>query len=568
MWPMGATVERSAVRQAFASRDFRLLLTGMAVSEAGSWLYGVALIVFVFDETRSATWVAAATILRTIPYVILGPLGGVIADRYERRTVMVVSDVTRAALMFLLATAAAAAMPVGIAIALAFLTAVAATPYGPAVAALTPSVVKERSLAGANAIMGTVEHTALIVGPAIGGLLLILGAPSLAFFVNGVTFLFSAGCIAAIRTRSGGERTEGRASTLRLLAEGTGAVRSSPQAAIVVGFVFVASFLYGHELVLLVLVSERLLGTGSEGVGFLNAAIGAGGVLAAGFTSRLATGARPRLSLTFGIVASAVPLAIVAFLHAPWIAYALMAVVGAGSIAFEVVSMTLLQRSLPRDVLARVFGMLDSLAVGGVMLGSFVAPLLVETIGLRVTLVTVGAVLPVLVVALTPALKRVEMEAAARAEQLAPTVDVLASLAIFSGAPRQALEALADRASREPVPAGTVVIREGEAPDDFFVVLDGVLDVSSIGESGEQRELGALATGDHFGEIGLLEELPRTATVVATTDSSLLRIPGEDFVAAVNQAPSMSGTLVDGIVGRLSRTHPSYRPKVLTQEAR
>ena len=565
---MGATVERSAVRQAFASRDFRLLLTGMAVSEAGSWLYGVALIVFVFDETRSATWVAAATILRTIPYVILGPLGGVIADRYERRTVMVVSDVTRAALMFLLATAAAAAMPVGIAIALAFLTAVAATPYGPAVAALTPSVVKERSLAGANAIMGTVEHTALIVGPAIGGLLLILGAPSLAFFVNGVTFLFSAGCIAAIRTRSGGERTEGRASTLRLLAEGTGAVRSSPQAAIVVGFVFVASFLYGHELVLLVLVSERLLGTGSEGVGFLNAAIGAGGVLAAGFTSRLATGARPRLSLTFGIVASAVPLAIVAFLHAPWIAYALMAVVGAGSIAFEVVSMTLLQRSLPRDVLARVFGMLDSLAVGGVMLGSFVAPLLVETIGLRVTLVTVGAVLPVLVVALTPALKRVEMEAAARAEQLAPTVDVLASLAIFSGAPRQALEALADRASREPVPAGTVVIREGEAPDDFFVVLDGVLDVSSIGESGEQRELGALATGDHFGEIGLLEELPRTATVVATTDSSLLRIPGEDFVAAVNQAPSMSGTLVDGIVGRLSRTHPSYRPKVLTQEAR
>jgi len=565
---MGATVERSAVRQAFASRDFRLLLTGMAVSEAGSWLYGVALIVFVFDETRSATWVAAATILRTIPYVILGPLGGVIADRYERRTVMVVSDVTRAALMFLLATAAAAAMPVGIAIALAFLTAVAATPYGPAVAALTPSVVKERSLAGANAIMGTVEHTALIVGPAIGGLLLILGAPSLAFFVNGVTFLFSAGCIAAIRTRSGGERTEGRASTLRLLAEGTGAVRSSPQAAIVVGFVFVASFLYGHELVLLVLVSERLLGTGSEGVGFLNAAIGAGGVLAAGFTSRLATGARPRLSLTFGIVASAVPLAIVAFLHAPWIAYALMAVVGAGSIAFEVVSMTLLQRSLPRDVLARVFGMLDSLAVGGVMLGSFVAPLLVETIGLRVTLVTVGAVLPVLVVALTPALKRIEMEAAARAEQLAPTVDVLASLAIFSGAPRQALEALADRASREPVPAGTVVIREGEAPDDFFVVLDGVLDVSSIGESGEQRELGALATGDHFGEIGLLEELPRTATVVATTDSSLLRIPGEDFVAAVNQAPSMSGTLVDGIVGRLSRTHPSYRPKVLTQEAR
>jgi len=568
MWRMGASIERSAVREAFASRDFRYLLTGMAVSEAGSWLYGVALIVFVFDETRSAGWVAAATILRTIPYVVLGPLGGVIADRYERRTVMVTSDLARAALMFMLAAAAAASMHAGIAIALAFLTAVAATPYGPAVAALTPSVVKERSLAGANAIMGTVEHTALIVGPAIGGLLLILGSPSLAFFVNGVTFLFSAGCVVAIRTRSGGEETEERVSTLRRLAEGTSAVRSSPEAAIVVGFVFAASFLYGHELVLLVLVSERLLGTGSEGVGFLNAAIGAGGVLAAGFTSRLATGARPRLSLSFGIVASAVPLAVVAFLHAPWIAYALMAIVGAGSIAFEVVSMTLLQRSLPRDVLARVFGMIDSLAVGGVMLGSFIAPLLAETIGLRATLVVVGCSLPAVVFALTPALKRIEKVAGDRARELAPTVDVLAALEIFSGAPRQALEAAADGARRESVTAGTEVIREGQPADDFFVVLDGALDVSSMGEGIEGAAvLGALGPGDHFGEIGLLEDLPRTATVVAATDCDLLRIPGQDFLAAVTQAPSLSGTLIDGVVGRLSRTHPSYRPKVLEQEA-
>jgi MFS family permease len=567
MWRMATTGERSAVREAWTSRDFRLLLTGTAVSQAGSWLYGVALIVFVFDETHSAGWVAAATIMRTIPYVLLGPLGGVIADRYERRRVMIVSDLSRAVLMVLLTVAAASNMHVGIAIAIAFLTAVAGTPYGPATAALTPAVVEERSLAGANAIMGTVEHTALIVGPAIGGLLLILGSPALSFLVNAVTFLVSAGCMAAMRTRSGGETTEERASILRRLGEGTSAVRSSPEAVIVVGFMFAASFLYGQELVLLVLVSQRLLGTGAEGVGFLNAAIGAGGVLAAGLTSRLATGHRPRRALTFGIVASAVPLAVVAFLHAPWIAYVLMAIIGVGSIAFEVVSMTLLQRSLPRDVIARVFGMMDSVCIGGVMLGSFVAPVLVQTIGLRSTLITVGISLPAIVVGLTPALKRIEKEAGARALELAPIVDILDKLSIFSGAPRQAIEAAADRAARERVPAGTAVISEGEPADDFFVVLDGDLEVSSVGESGgETKALGTLHEGDHFGEIGLLEELPRTATVVAVTDCELLRVPGEDLLAAVSQAPSLSGTLIDGIVGRLSRTHPSYRPKVLNEE--
>ncbi|MDQ3964227.1 MAG: MFS transporter [Actinomycetota bacterium] len=563
------TNERSAVRQALASRDFRLLLTGMAVSEAGSWLYGVALLVLVFDQTQSAGWVAAATILRTIPYVVLGPLGGLVADRYDRRRVMVVGDLTRAALMVMLAMAAAASMPVAIAIALAFLTAAAGTPYGPAVAALTPSVVKERALAGANATMGTVEHTALIVGPAIGGLLLILGSPSLAFVVNAFTFVFSAGCIVLIRTPSGGGETSERSSMLRRLGEGVSAVTSSPQVSVVIGFVFVASFLYGHELVLLVFVSERLLGTGSEGVGFLNAAIGAGGVLAAGLTSRLAASRHPRRMLTFGILASALPLAALAVLSAPWMAYLSMAIIGAGSISFEVVSMTLLQRGLARDVLARVFGMLDSLGIGGVMLGSLVAPFLVGGIGLRGTLVLVGVSLPVLVVALTPTLRRFEERAVTRADELSPIVDVLDGLAVFSGAPRQALEAVAEEAHRETVPAGTIVVQEGQPADDFFVVLDGSLDVSSIGEGErEAAPLGSMGRGDHFGEIGLLEDLPRTATVVATTDCDLLRVPGDSFLAAVNQEPTLSGTLIDGIVGRLSRTHPTYRPKVLAEEAR
>lgn len=565
----GEAIERSALREALASRDFRLLLTGMAVSEAGSWLYGVALLVYVFEQTRSPGWIAAATILRTIPYVMLGPLGGVVADRYDRRVVMMTSDLTRALLMFLLAASAASSMHAGIAIGLAFLTAAAGAAYGPSVAALTPSVVNERALAGANASMGTIEHVALIVGPALGGLLLVLGSAATAFVVNGVTFLFSATCIAFIRKRGRGREPSTRSSVKRRLAEGLSAITSAPQVSIVVMFVFAASFLYGHESVLLVFVSERLLETGSEGVGFLNAAIGAGGVLAAGMTSRLAASERARVVLTIGIVASAVPLAIVSAVRSPWIAYGLMGLIGAGSIAFEVVSMTLLQRGLARDVLARVFGILDSLAIAGVMLGSLVAPLIVGLFGLRAALVVVGTSIPLLVVASTPSLKRLERRAAARAEELAPIVKPLARSEIFAGAPRPAIEAVAAATRRETIDAGTIVIREGDGADDFFLVLDGSLEVRSAGEGGgEQVAVGTLGPGDHFGEIGLLEELPRTATVTAITTCDVLRIPGAEFLAAVHQAPVLSGTLVDGVVGRLSRTHPTYRPGIVGQEER
>lgn len=562
------TVERSALREALASRDFRLLLTGMAVSEAGSWLYGVALLVYVFEQTRSPGWVAAATILRTIPYVVLGPLGGVLADRYDRRVVMIASDLSRAVLMFLLAASAASSMHAAVAIGLAFMTAAAGTAYGPSVAAMTPSVVSERALAGANASMGTIEHIALIVGPAIGGLLLLLGSAALAFVVNGITFLFSAACVVWIRTRSAtSNETSARQSVTRRMIDGLNAITSSPQVTIVVAFVFAASFLYGHESVLLVFVSERLLGTGSEGVGFLNAAIGAGGVLAAGATSRLARSERSRRILTLGIVASALPLAIVAAVGSPWIAYGLMGLIGAGSIAFEVVSMTLLQRGVPRDVLARVFGMLDSLAVAGVMLGSLVAPLLVAALGLRATLVVVGTSIPLLVIALTPGLKRLEARAASRAEELAPVADVFARSPIFLGAPLPALEALAAATKRELIAPGTIVLREGEPADDVFLVVQGSLAVSAAApQEAALLALGELGPGDLFGEIGIIEELPRTATVTALTDCDVLRIPGADFVAAIHQGPTLSGTLVDGIVGRLARTHPHYRASVVGQE--
>jgi predicted MFS family arabinose efflux permease len=556
----------TSFRAALRNRDFRRLLSALAVSTAGDWIYGTALIVFVFEETRSVTWVAAASILRLIPYVLFGTLGGVIADRYEKRRVMVLADVSRAGLMFLLAAVAASSGPVAVAIAITFISTAAGTPFGPALAATTPSVVKETDLSVANAALSTVEHTALVLGPAIGGLLLIFGSPTLAFAVNGVTFLASAASIARIQMKPEAAAEGERSTLVERVVEGLRAIGSSGQVSILVVFFIAVSLVYGFELVLLILVSERLLDTGAEGVGFLNAAIGLGGVLAAGIASRLVDHPRSALSLSIAILVAGVPLMLLSIVRVPLLAYVLLTVEGAGSIVLDVMTVTMLQRLLRKEVTARVFGVLDSLSVAGILLGSLLAPPLVNAIGLKTTLIGVGALLPLVAAALFPRVRALDRQAADRMRETAADVDVLSSLPVFEGAQRHSLEILARALAEQTVEAGETVITEGEPAEDFYVVRSGSYEVLSAGETGSvPRVINTLGEGDYFGEIGLVEGIPRTATVRAATGGVVYRISGPDFLDAVNESPTLSGTLLDGIVGRLARTHPSYEPR--TQEA-
>jgi CRP-like cAMP-binding protein/predicted MFS family arabinose efflux permease len=558
---MPKPARRGIVRAAFAHRDFRYLAGSLTVSQIGDWLYGVALVVYVFDQTGSPAWVAAAAILRLAPYVLFGAVGGAIADRYDRRAVMLATDLARAACMAGLAVVALTGAPVAVALALAFLSTTVGTPSRPAQGAITPSLVAERDLAAANAVVSILEHTALVLGPAIGGLLLLLGSPAVAFAANGVSFLASAALVLPIRARAAAEPEEEQPPSLaRRLADGLAALARSGDAALLVGLLVAATFVYGQEVVLLVLVSERLLGTGSEGVSALTAAVGAGGLAAAGLTSRLATARRPGRTLLLVMLAFSLPLMTLAVIRRPALAYAVMAVEGAGNIIFDVLAVTMLQRVVRAELLGRVFGVLDSLAVAGMLVGSLLAPVVVAAVGLRWALVAAGGSLLVLTVAAVPRLRGLDRRAEATRRELAPRVGLLEGLRVFEGAPRQALESLAAAMEERAVPAGAAVVTEGEQADAFYVVGSGRLAVLSAGErGGEPARVNTLGPGDYFGEIGLLERIPRTATVRAETEAAVWRLAGEDFLGILNQVPSTSGTLLDGVVGRLARTHPSHR---------
>jgi Cyclic nucleotide-binding domain len=200
------------------------------------------------------------------------------------------------------------------------------------------------------------------------------------------------------------------------------------------------------------------------------------------------------------------------------------AVTGVANTIVDVAGDTLLQRAVPDEVLARAFGAVEGLTLASIALGSIAAPVLLDVLGERVTLILIGALLPIAALASWPALAAIDARAVAPTREL----ELLRSLPLFAPLPPATIEYLAGRLAPRSLDPGEVVIRSGERADRFYVVAAGDVEVRVDG--GPPRELHA---GDFFGEIGLLRGVPRTATVVAKTDAEVFELDGDDFVAAV-----------------------------------
>jgi hypothetical protein len=239
----------------------------------------------------------------------------------------------------------------------------------------------------------------------------------------------------------------------------------------------------------------------------------------------LALAVRQRLArfLALGIVVWSVPLALVGVWPEPAAAVVLLGVLGLGNILIDVAGLTLLQRVVRDEVRTRVLGVIEGLWVGTIGVGAAVTPALIELVGVRATFAIWGLFLPLVTLAGWRGLRRLD-EAALPDEEL----ELLRGVAFLALLPAPALEALAAKAVRIPVHAGARVVREGEPGDRFYVVESGRVEVSTHG-----HPLGALGPGDSFGEIALLRDVPRTATVMAVHDSKLLALERSDFLAAV-----------------------------------
>jgi CRP-like cAMP-binding protein len=559
---------RGSYRAALAHRDFRLMLGGFTISAMGSWAYNIALWVWIWEKTGSAGWIAATSIARFVPALLLATYGGVLAERFERTLVMRVCDTLAMVSMGSLAVTAAFDGPPVLALVFASMTSMSAITNDPAVQAMIPQVVGEKDLAAANAAYGTVDSVAIIVGPMIGAALLVLGPPALSFAVNAATFGISVLLVMRMTARStpSDVKAEGEGVIAQMMV-GVRAITSSTSAAVLVGFSVLATFVYGLDTVLFIVLAEERYGAGSGGVGYLLTGLGVGGLLVAGLVNRLAALPRLGVVITVGMALYCLPTALLVVVDDFAVAVALQAVRGAGTLVVDVLAVTALQRSLSSDLLSRVFGVFNTLLLAAVALGALAAPVILALVGLDGTLLIVGIGIPLLVLGGWPWLRRMDRTAILRLAELEPRIRVLEVLGIFAAAPRPVLERLAGAATEVEAPAGTVVIRQGETADALYVIASGEVSISRRTGSGPPRFVTTIRGPGYVGEIGLLEGIPRTATVAAVEPTRLWRIEGTEFLDALNEAPAAPVFLETALIRR-TRNQSATEPPAGDDEQR
>jgi MFS family permease len=386
------TTPAPSIRDALRHPRLRRLLTALAVSQAGDWLYNLALVVLVLERTHSSVWVAVTTAARVTPMIVGGPFGGVIADRFDRRLLMVVSDGVRAGCMLGLAAVATLHLPILLAPLLAAVATAAATPYPPCVAATTPRLVPAETLPAANAARSAIGSLCLVAGPAFGAVLLVLGSAGTAFLVNAASFVVSAMLVLSLPAGElfavGREGTEA-ASVREELASAVRALREQPVAMRLIGTDVMCSMVYGAQAVLLLLLVHQS-GLGDAAYGCLLASFGVGGVAGTALAGPVAARLSPRALLLVAGLSVGLPAMLLGVPANLLVLMAWAAVVGAGSIVVEVATDTALQTSLHPDVLARAYGIAFPAAVAGIVVGSLVAAPLVAVVGVSRALIVIG----------------------------------------------------------------------------------------------------------------------------------------------------------------------------------
>jgi MFS family permease len=490
----------------------------------------------VFGATHSAAWVGAATIFRLLPYVLLGPFGGAIADRYPRRTVLLVGSLLRLAIMLVLAAVVAVDGPVAAVIGLAALASATGSAERPAAMALLPRMVGEARLGPANALLHTVQDLGVVVGPAIGAVLLAVASAPAAFIANAATFAVSALLFFTLRPHKA-PAGETRGETAGVLA-GVRTARVTPFVVPLFLLVSMVEFTYGAQTVQLVIYADRALDLGTGGYGLLLACTGAGGLISAFFNGQLATARRLMLIVVGAAVLACATQLVYAGTDALSIALLVTVVGGAGLVCCEVVSETVLARVTPGETLGRVAGLFDACGVGAMVGGAVLASILVNATSLDGSFWILGAGAVAVALACTAGLSGLDAASQKRTEELASRLAIVEHLPITQGSPQLVLEQLASSSELVPLPAGVDVVVQGTPAHALYAIVDGRVVVHRDGVVRVH-----LGTGDSFGERGLLDNAPRNATVTTEMDTTVLSIDGAVLLEALEGAPMLTSAL-------------------------
>jgi MFS family permease len=549
-----------AYRQLLGNGPLMRLLTGEAISGIGDWLYIVAIFVVIYRDSGDAALVGAFGAIRLIPYVILSVPAGYIADRFDRRLVLLASDVYRATLQVIMAILVANHGSVVVIAALAILATCGSAFFYPAIGAYIPALAKDETQLGpANSAWATIQNFSYIIGPAIGGIVLALGDVTSAFILNAASFIVivivlwflppshpkhEAG--ATTTPSATGDAVSATEPTMVARTEPGSSLQRRPLAGLGVIQV-IGGFLGGGFQVITVVLALDVLQAGDAGNGYLNAAIGVGGLLGGFLAGALVLRRRLEVPTLLGAVVTGVGVLALGVTTNLYVALVMIGIFAAGTIIIDVVTTTVFQRLVPDELRGRGTGVLMALTTLTGAAGAFLLPISVQKAGVGVSFATLG-VATVVITALGIAL--IGSAADRRPTLYEATMERVAKLPLFAGVTRARLEAAMHQVTEVPVTAGTAVVTEGETADRFYIIENGTFSVTKAPDGGGAPvELRKLDSNDVFGELGLLRGEARSATVTADTDGLLLALDRDDFLALVGATGRLRGRMLNLYTG-------------------
>jgi len=536
----------SAFASVWRNANLRWLELAWGASVVAQYAYLVAVSVYAYGVGGEKA-VGLLFLARLLPAALISPFAGMLGDRYPRERVLFLTNVTRVVLVMASAVGVFADANAWIVYGLSIAATIATTPFRSSQAALTPGLASTpEELTAANAVASGVESVAVFAGPALAGLLLALASTGAVFTATAVLVAISAFFVVLIRVEHE-ERPRRELAASTIAAErlaGFTVLGQHPSLRVMLLLLTAQTTLFGALQVFIVVMALDLLALGDGGVGYLNAAIGIGAFIGAVGALSL-TGVR-RLSPAFliGLVVTGLPLVAVGWWNELAVATAALLIIGIGNSFVDVAGLTLVQRTVPDDVLARVFGVIQMLWMASMGIGAALAPALINWIGIENALIAAGVFLPALVAVSASTVARIDAQAA---PPEADELRLLVSVPIFTPLPGGSLEHLAGRLVPLRVEAGTVVVREGDVGDRFYIVTEGELEVTQDGV-----KIAELEPGGYFGEIALLRDTNRTATVTARSDAVLYALDREEFLAAVTGHPQSSEAAESVMSARLA----------------
>ncbi len=512
------------------SRLRRLLLAFLAFNavEYGAW---VAILLYAYEATGPAS-VGIVALAQLVPAAIVAPVAGTLGDRYPRLRVLALGYLALGILLTLTAGGMLAGWNPLVVYILAIGAGLTLTVARPTHNALLPGLARStEELTAANASTSIAEAGGILGGPLLAAMILVVAGPGEVLLVLSVTMLAGATLVLSLRALEPAMESQPPAILGPAVPAGESpfagfrALAADRDARLIVGVLAARTLMIGITDVLFVLVALELFETGESGAAILSAAMGAGGVIG-GAMAFLLVG-QPRITPIIALCAVVWggAFAIMGLSGSGSLAPLLLVVGGTGLAILDVAGRTILQRAVPDEVLARVFGVLEGLNMAALAIGSVLVSLVTGLIDLRAAVIVFAAFLPLAIGLAFPWLRAIDARAIVPTRALA----LLRRLPLFEPLDPPVLEGLARSATWVSPTAGDVLIREGDHGDRYYVLESGAVRITR----GGRPVLDLDTPGDGFGEIALLRDVPRTATVTTLRSSSLLVLERETFLGAV-----------------------------------